>query len=63
MIFMMEKSQLNRVRRKFPDGLRDKQVVVLRIPDDYHFMQPELISEPRSRVARYLALPDAEKAV
>ena len=53
-VFVMEKSHLNRLRRKFPEALADKQVVTLHIPDDYEFMQPELIDELRAKVARYL---------
>ena len=52
-VFMMEKSHLNRVRRKYPEKLLGKRVIVLRIPDEYTFMQPELIAELRSRVTRY----------
>jgi predicted protein tyrosine phosphatase len=44
-IFCMEKSHLNRLRQKFPEALRDKTVVCLHIPDEYEFMQPELMDE------------------
>jgi predicted protein tyrosine phosphatase len=57
-IFLMEKSHLNRLRRKFPKALRGKQTVTLLIPDDYEFMQPDLIDELHAKVSRYVALPE-----
>ena len=56
-IFLMEKSHLNRLRQKFPEALEGKRTVTLLIPDDYRFMQPELIDELRTHVSRYVALP------
>ena len=34
-IFCMEKSHLNRLRRKFPEALRDKLVICLHSPDKF----------------------------
>ncbi|MDB6034078.1 MAG: protein tyrosine phosphatase [Verrucomicrobiales bacterium] len=56
-IFAMEKSHLNKLRQKFGALLDGKQVVALHIPDDYEFMQPELIDELQSKVAQYVSLP------
>jgi predicted protein tyrosine phosphatase len=56
-IFVMEKSHLNRLRQKFPETLADKQVVTLHIPDDYEFMQPELMDELRTKLADYVEWP------
>ena len=53
----MEKSHLSRVRRKFPQALREKRVVTLQIPDDYEFMQPELIEELRGKLGPHVMLP------
>jgi len=58
-IFLMEKSHLNRLRRKFPEALQGKQTVTLRIPDEYELMQPELIEELQSKVAQYIELPQS----
>jgi predicted protein tyrosine phosphatase len=55
-IFLMEKSHLNRLRRKFPEALRGKRAITLHIPDDYTFMQPELVMELRERVGRHITL-------
>ena len=57
MIFVMEKSHLQKLRRKFGPALDGKHVVTLHIPDDYQFMQPELIDELETKVAQHLELP------
>lgn len=57
LIFVMEKSHLNRLRLKFPEALEGKRIITLRIPDDYEFMQLELIDELRSKMAPYVDLP------
>lgn len=54
LIFVMEKSHLARLRRKFPEALEGKHVVTLGIPDDYAFMQPELIDALEAGVAPHL---------
>jgi predicted protein tyrosine phosphatase len=56
-IFVMEKSHLDRLRRKFPEAIAEKQIVTLHIPDDYEFMQPELIDELRTKLAEYVTWP------
>ena len=53
-ILVMEKSHRKRLRRSFPGALDGKRPIVLRIPDKYQFMQPELIDELETRVARHL---------
>ena len=58
-IFCMEKSHLNRVRQKFPEAMRNKRVICLHIPDDYDFMQPELVDELRAKLAPYIDIPNA----
>ena len=56
-IFLMEKSHLNRIRRKMSEALMGKRVIVLGIPDDYEYMQPELIDELEGKVSQHLSLP------
>ena len=58
MVFCMEKSHVNRLRRKFPEALEGKEVICLHIPDEYEYMQPELIDELRGRLGLYLTLPE-----
>src|ERR1700744_641734 len=54
LVICMEKSHLNRLRRKFPEALRGKRVVCLHIPDEYDFMQPDLFDELRAKLAPHV---------
>jgi predicted protein tyrosine phosphatase len=56
-VFVMEKSHLNRMRRKLGDALDGKRVITLHIPDLYNLMQPELIEELEAKVGAHIALP------
>jgi len=60
-IFCMEKSHLNRLRRKFPEAIRGKRVICLHIPDDYEFMDPVLIDELRAGLAPHVTLPEERR--
>ena len=57
LIFVMEKSHLNRIRQKFPEMLLNKCVITLFIQDDYVFMQPELIDKLRCKLEPWITLP------
>jgi len=57
-IFCMEKSHANRLKRKFPEAVQCKKVVCLHIADDYEFMQPELLDELRGKLVHYVTLPE-----
>lgn len=60
-IFLMEKSHGQRLRRKLGDNIfSGKHVVTLHIPDDYEFMQRELIDELLAQVEPYLEPTDKE---
>ena len=59
-IFLMEKSHLNRLQQKFSEALQGKRTITLLIPDDYTFMQPELIEELHDKVAQYVDLPESD---
>ncbi len=54
-ILVMEKSHLTRLRGKFGKHLGAKRVVCLDIPDEFEFMQPELVRLLEVRAGRYLA--------
>jgi predicted protein tyrosine phosphatase len=49
-IVVMEKHHRNYIRQHFPDIYRDKKIVCLYIPDDYDFMQAELIAILREKI-------------
>jgi predicted protein tyrosine phosphatase len=53
-IFVMERKHLRRLRDKFPEALVNKRVICLHIPDDYKFMQPELIDLLEAGVTPHL---------
>lgn len=47
-VFAMEKSHVAKLRERFPESLAGKRLVCLRIPDDFTFMQPELVEALRA---------------
>jgi predicted protein tyrosine phosphatase len=55
-IFVMEKRHKERLRQKFDFALQDKEIIVLDIPDDYQFMDPELVEILKESLAAYLEI-------
>jgi predicted protein tyrosine phosphatase len=53
-IFVMEKDHLNKLRSRFPAASEGKRMIMLHIPDEFLYMQPELIDELKAKVAGYL---------
>ncbi len=49
-IIVMEKHHRNYIRQHFPDIYKDKKIVCLYIPDDFDYMQAELIAILRDKV-------------
>ena len=56
-IFCMEKKHVDRLRDKFPEAVRQKTVICLNIPDDYAFMDPELVELIKGAVSEHVRLP------
>ena len=56
-IFAMEGRHRDLLRRRFGDQLSGKTVVCLDIPDDFGFMDEELVDLLRLRIAAYLDPP------
>jgi predicted protein tyrosine phosphatase len=54
LIFVMEKAHRSKVQRKFQKQLKTARVICLDIPDDYEFMDPELIRLLQAKVSRHL---------
>lgn len=54
-IFVMEKAHRAKLQRRFRPQLKRARVVCLDIPDDYGFMQPELVALLEKRVGPYLS--------
>lgn len=53
-IFVMEKKHRQIIAQKFGESFDKQKIVVLDIPDDYQYMDEELIEELRIKVAPYL---------
>jgi protein-tyrosine phosphatase len=54
LIFVMEKKHKQRITERFPAEVYEKEIVTLDIPDDYQYMDEELIGEIRAKVDGYL---------
>jgi predicted protein tyrosine phosphatase len=54
MVFVMEKKHRQRMQEKFPQETAEKRIIVLDIPDDYRYMDPELLEEIRTKVEVYI---------
>ncbi len=50
LIFVMEKKHKQRMVENFPNETTDKQIIILDIPDEYQFMDAELIEEIETKV-------------
>jgi len=53
-IFVMEKVHRNRLAKRFRRHLNGKRVICLDIPDEYEYMQPELVRLLEAKVGPYL---------
>lgn len=54
-IFVMEKAHRNKLSKQFKPHLNGKRVICLDIPDDYDYMQPELVRLLESKVKSFLS--------
>ena len=54
LIFVMEKKHKQRIFERFPEETHEKEIITLDIPDDYQYMDEELIEELNAKVADYL---------
>ena len=55
---MMEKKHADRLRSKFPASIQGKQVICLQIPDNYKYMQPDLVEILQAKLSLYLEMSD-----
>jgi predicted protein tyrosine phosphatase len=61
LVFVMEKRQRNIIQSRFKELYQRKRIVCLYIPDDFEFMDPELIQLLEERVSPYLQTPPITK--
>ena len=53
-VFVMERAHRAKLQRRFQVHLKRARVICLDIPDNYDFMQPELVALLKQRVRRHL---------
>ena len=53
-ILVMEDSHRTKIAKKFKDLLKNKKLAVLDIPDNYEYMDEDLIKILRNKVPRYI---------
>lgn len=53
-VFVMEKAHRNKLAKKFRQQLNGKRVICLGIPDDYDYMQAELVALLETKVGPFL---------
>ena len=53
-IFVMERQHRSKLQKQFRTSLKDKRIVCLDIPDDYEFMDPDLVRLLEARLARHI---------
>lgn len=58
LVLVMEKKHRARLRAEFGPALDDKEIHVLDIPDEYQFMDQELVSELKRAVGSVLGLEE-----
>lgn len=55
LIFVMEKKHKQHMTENFPGETENKEIITLDIPDEYQFMDPELVEEIETKVNLILA--------
>ncbi|MNR67106.1 hypothetical protein D3C85_1909310 [compost metagenome] len=53
-IFVMEKRHKQIITERFATEVIEKELVILDIPDDYEYMDEELIEQIQSKMTAYL---------
>ena len=53
-VFVMEKKHAQILQAKFSEALRDKQLVCLHIPDDFQYMDPDLVDLLKTNLSGHI---------
>jgi predicted protein tyrosine phosphatase len=53
-IVVMEKQHRTKLQKRFRSSLRGQRIICLDIPDNYAFMDPDLVELLKTRMARHL---------
>ncbi len=54
LIFVMEPAHRDKLRQRFREQLTTQRIVCLNIPDDFRYMQPELVALLKRKVMPHL---------
>ena len=54
LVFVMERAHRNKLSSRFKAHAGGKRIVCLEIPDDYDYMDPELVRLLKAKVPRHL---------
>ncbi|GGD46455.1 low molecular weight protein tyrosine phosphatase family protein [Pseudoxanthomonas indica] len=54
LVFVMERAHRNKLSSRFKQHLNGQRVICLDIPDDYSYMDPDLVKLLRAKVPRFL---------
>ena len=57
-IFVMEQSHRNKLSKRFKAHLNGKLIICLSIPDEYDYMDSDLVRLLEEKVSHFLALPN-----
>jgi len=63
LIFVMEKRHRNMIHSRFKEIYQRKRIICLYIPDEFEFMDPDLISLLEEKVTPYLLASGEENVV
>ena len=58
LIFCMETKHMDRIRQKFSASLEGKRLICLHVPDDYDYLEAELIELLKSKLSAYIEVPN-----
>ena len=58
LIFVMEKKHQRRLQTKIGSQIYTKKIICLNIPDEYRFMDAELVEILKARVSEYIDVPE-----
>ncbi len=57
-VVCMEKAHLHKLRQKYPEAMSEKDTVVLHLPDEFAYGDPDLSDELIARLSEYFDVPD-----
>ncbi len=59
LVFVMQTWHWLFLEENFPRAVKQKQIVCLHIPDEYFYMEPELVHRLKTALAHHIQLPQS----